>query len=265
MVSKFLEAHARIEKDREVAQEIAQKAACSQSRSETPVAVGLSSEPQANAVHSQEESAMHSKEGEEGKDDKYATAEKKDKAEKNDKKNKKEKKDKKDKSDKKGNANEKGEKEKKSTSEEDKGTQEGGHPANSATSAAPQVLPADDLPLAALAKRPPPTSVGTGAAESSAAASAATGASSFAVGEEVLTTAVKFKERYDNKKGVVVKILAQKVRVKLLDGPDSGSSRDYDPANLKKISGSATPTEGSSQKPTSPAGTEPSPKASKKT
>ena len=49
-----------------------------------------------------------------------------------------------------------------------------------------------------------------------------------------MTIAMKMKEKYNGRNGVITKVLSQKVRVKLLDGPAAGEEKDYTRASLKE-------------------------------
>ena len=49
-----------------------------------------------------------------------------------------------------------------------------------------------------------------------------------------MTIAMRSKEKYNGRIGVITKVLSQKVRVKLLDGPAAGEEKDYTRASLKE-------------------------------
>jgi hypothetical protein len=52
-------------------------------------------------------------------------------------------------------------------------------------------------------------------------------AAAFEVGEEVVLTVAKFKEQYNGKRAKITKILSQKIRVQLLEGPAEGEEKDF--------------------------------------
>eukprot|EP00971_Amphidinium_carterae_P021048 415323-Amphidinium_carterae.1 len=87
--------------------------------------------------------------------------------------------------------------------------------------APPSTLPPDqsgsaELPVSG------PTAVPTSFPQESAAA-----ASTFKLGDVVMCSAGKAKASYDNKRGKIVKVLSQKIRVQLLEGPCQGQEKDY--------------------------------------
>ncbi len=54
------------------------------------------------------------------------------------------------------------------------------------------------------------------------------------VGDHVITKAVKQKKQYDNMRGEVVRCLTKKVRVKFLEGPEKGNTRDFTFDNISR-------------------------------
>ncbi len=70
-------------------------------------------------------------------------------------------------------------------------------------------------------------------------------ASTWKVGDQVITKAVKQKKQFDNMRGEVVRCLTKKIRVKFLEGPEKGNTRDFTFDNVSRA-----PAEAAEEAPT---------------